>query len=213
MRRTDRNTPRKLTWRAGIVLETADGAGTFEMMRRTGMAKPTVWRWQERYLDEGVSGLKLDKTRPSRGPPLPREVRLKVIAKIVQEAPPNATQWSRASMAAAVGISPSSVGRIWADARLRPHIVKGFMVSNDPIFEEKVTEIVGLYLDPPDRAVVPCVDEKSQTVRPDLISAKAPLFLSPLQRPMNNSKFVKRLIMRTIVLSKSCPLTNRKGRF
>ena len=65
-------------------------------------------------------------------------------------------------MAEAVGISPSSVGRIWADAGLKPHIVKGFKVSNDPLFEEKVTEIVGLYLDPPDRAVVLCVDEKSQ---------------------------------------------------
>ena len=78
------------------------------------MSKPTVWRWQERYLDEGVAGLKRDKTRPSRVPPLPREVRLKVIAKTVQEAPPNATHWSRASMAEAVGISPPSVGRVWA---------------------------------------------------------------------------------------------------
>jgi transposase len=126
------------------------------------MSKPTVWRWQARYLDEGVPGLKRDKTRPSRVPPLPREVWLKVIAKTVQETPPNATHWSRATMAEAVGISPSSVGRIWADAGLKPHIVKGFKVSNDPMFEEKVTEIVGLYLDPPDRAVVLCVDEKSQ---------------------------------------------------
>jgi transposase len=160
--RTDRNTARKLAWRAGIVLETADGAGTVEVMRRTGMSKPTVWRWQERYLDEGVAGLKRDKTRPSRVPPLPREVRLRVITKTVQESPRNATHWSRALMAEAVGISASSVGRIWAEAGLRPHIVKGFKVSNDPMFEEKVTEIVGLYLDPPDRAVVLCVDEKSQ---------------------------------------------------
>jgi transposase len=158
----NRNTPRKLVWRADIVLAAADGQGTAEIMRRTGMSKPTVWRWQERYLDEGVPGLKRDKTRPTRVPPLPREIRLKVIAKTVQQAPPNATQWSRASMAEAVGISPSSVGRIWADAGLKPHIVKGFKVSNDPMFGEKITEIVGLYLDPPDRAVVLCVDEKSQ---------------------------------------------------
>ncbi|WP_438363096.1 helix-turn-helix domain-containing protein [Nioella halotolerans] len=82
----DRNTPRKLAWRADIVLATADGQGTVGIMRRTGMSKPTVWRWQERYLDEGVPGLKRDKTRPSRVPPLPREIRLKVIAKTVQEA-------------------------------------------------------------------------------------------------------------------------------
>ncbi len=171
----NRNTPRKLVWRAEIVLATADGHGTFEIMRRTGMSKPTVWRWQERYLDEGVPGLKRDKTRPSRVPPLAREVRLKVIAKTVQETPPDATHWSRALMAEAVGISPSSVGRIWADAGLKPHIVKGFKVSNDPLFEEKVTEIVGLYLDPPDRAVVLCVDEKSQIQALDRTQPGLPL--------------------------------------
>lgn len=83
-------------------------------MRRARTSKPTVWRWQERYLDEGVAGLKRDRTRPSRVPPLPMETRLKVIAKAVQETPPNATQWSRALMAGAMGISPSGVGRIWA---------------------------------------------------------------------------------------------------
>jgi transposase len=126
------------------------------------MSKPTVGRWQERYLDEGVPGLKRNKTRPSLEPPLPKEIRLKVIAKTVQESPPNATHWSRSLMAEAMGISPSSVGRIWADAGLKPHLTKEFKVSNDPMFEEKVTDIVGLFLDPPDRAVVLCVDEKSQ---------------------------------------------------
>lgn len=159
---SNRNTPRKLVWRAEIVLATADGHGTFEIMRRARTSKPTVWRWPARYLDEGVAGLKRDKTRPSRVPPLPQEVRLKVIAKTVQETPSNATHWSRALMAEAMGISPSSVGRIWAEAGLKPHVTKGFKVSNDPMFEEKVTDIVGLYLDPPDRAVVLCVDEKSQ---------------------------------------------------
>jgi transposase len=113
---TDRNTPRKVVWRAEIVLATADGCGTNEIMRRADMSKPTVWRWQARYLDEGVAGLRRDKTRPSRVPPLPRETRLKVITRTVQETPPNATHWSRALMAEAVGISPSSVGRIWAEA-------------------------------------------------------------------------------------------------
>jgi len=88
---TNRNTPRKLVWRAGIGLGTAEGHGSFEIMRRTGMSKPTVWRWQERYLDEGVRGLMRDRTRPSRVPPLLMETRLKVIAKTVKEAPPNAT--------------------------------------------------------------------------------------------------------------------------
>lgn len=117
----NRNTPRKLVWRAEVVLATADGHGTFEIMRRARTSKPTVWRWQERYLEEGVAGLKRDKTRPSRVPPLPMETRLKVIAKTVQETPPNATHWSRALMVETMGISPSSVGRIWADAGLKPH--------------------------------------------------------------------------------------------
>ena len=152
----DSNTLRKLVWRAEIVLATADCHGTNEIMRRASTSKPAVWRWQGRYLDKGLVGLMRDKTRPWRVPPLPRETRLKVIAKTVQESPPNVTHWSRALMAEAMGISPSSVGRIWAEAGLKPHLTKGFKVSNDPMFEEKVTDIVGLYLDPPERAVVLC---------------------------------------------------------
>ena len=178
--RANRNTPRKVVWRAEIVLATADGCGTNEIMRRAATSKPTVWRWQERYLDEGVAGLRRDKTRPSRVPPLPREMRLKVIAKTVQETPPNATHWSRAAMAEAVGISPSSVGRIWAEAELKPHLTRAFKVSNDPMFEDKVTEIVGLYLDPPDRAVGLCVDE-SETA--NATGSREPASANPGARP------------------------------
>jgi transposase len=103
------------------------------------------------------------------------ETRLKVIAKTVQEVPPNASHWSRTLMAEAMGISPSSVGRIWAEAGLKPHLTKRFKVSNDPLFEEKVTDIVGLYLDPPDRAVVLCVDEKSQIQALDRTQPGLPL--------------------------------------
>jgi len=147
-------------WRAEIVLATADGHGTNEIMRRTGMSKPTVWRWQERYIEEGVDGITRDKTRPSRVKPLSAEIRLKVIAKTANEAPPCATHWSRATIAAEMNISPSSVGRIWAAAGLKPHLVARFKISNDPAFEEKVTDVVGLYMNPPDRALVLCVDEK-----------------------------------------------------
>lgn len=172
---TNRNTARKLVWRAEIMLATADVHGTFEIMRRAKTSKPTVWRWQERYLDEGVVGLKRDKTRPSRVPPLPVETRLKVIAKTVQETPANATHWSRTLMAEAMGISPSSVGRIWAEVGLKSRLTKGFKVSNDPMFDEKVKDIVGLYLDPPDRAVVLCVDEKSQNQALDRTQPGLPL--------------------------------------
>jgi len=158
----DRNTPAKTVWRAKIVLATANGFGTSEIMRRTGKSKPCVWRWQERYIGEGVDGLLRDKTRPSRKPPLPEALKLAVLAKTANETPANATHWSRALMAAEIGISPSSVGRIWAEAGLKPHQIKTFKISNDPDFEEKVIDIVGLYMNPPDKALVLCVDEKSQ---------------------------------------------------
>ena len=175
----NRNTPRKLVWRAEIVLATADGQGTALIMRRARTSKPTVWRWQARYLAEGVAGLKRDRTRPSRVPPLPMETRLKVIARTVRETPPNATHWSRALMVEAMGISPSSVGRIWAEAGLKPHVIKGFKVSDDPMFEAKVMDIVGLHPDPPERAVglcvVLCVDERSQIQALDRTQPGLPL--------------------------------------
>jgi transposase len=158
----DRNSSRKAVWRAEIVLATADGCGTNEIMRRTGKSKPCVWRWQERYIEDGVDGLLRDKTRPSRVPPLPEKVKLTVLKKTANEMPANATHWSRTSMAKAVGISPSSVGRIWREAGLKPHRIDTFKVSNDPQFEEKVVDVVGLYMNPPDKAMVLCVDEKSQ---------------------------------------------------
>ena len=111
-------------------------------MRRSGTSKPAVWRWQERYINEGVDGLVRDKTRPPGIAPLAQAVRVAVLTKTVGETPRDATHWSRTSMAKAVGISPSSVGRIWAEAELKPHIVAKFKVSNDPLFEEKVTDIV-----------------------------------------------------------------------
>ena len=171
----DRNSNAKAVWRARIVLATADGHGTNAIMRLTGKSKPCVWRWQERYIAEGVDGLMRDKTRPAGRKPLSRKVRLKVLAKTANKTPANTTHWSRASMAAEMGISPSSVGRIWAEAGLKPHLVRRFKVSNDPLFEEKVTDVVGLYLNPPDRALVLCVDEKSQIQALDRTQPGLPL--------------------------------------
>ena len=92
-------------------------------------------------------GLLRDKTRPPGKKPLPATVKRKVLTKTASETPPNATHWSRALMAAEMGISPSSVGRIWTEAGLKPHLVRRFKISNDPQFEEKVTDVVGLYMD------------------------------------------------------------------
>jgi transposase len=171
----DRNSPRKHVWRAEIVLATADGLGTNEIMRCARVSKPCVWRWQERYIEEGVDGLLRDKTRPSRVPPLAPEIKVAVLTKTAQETPAETTHWSRASMAKATGISPSSVGRIWKEAGLKPHLTRSFKLSNDKQFEEKVTDIVGLYLDPPEKAVVLCVDEKSQILALDRTQPGLPM--------------------------------------
>ena len=158
----NRNSPRKWVWRAEIVLATADGLGANAVMRRTGKSKPCVWRWQERYTDEGVPGLLRDKTRPSRIAPLSAEKKLAIIEKTATEKPVNATHWSARKIAKAIGVSHRSVQRVWAGAGLKPHLVRTFKVSNDPNFAAKVVDVVGLYINPPERALVLCVDEKSQ---------------------------------------------------
>ena len=158
----DRNSPQKHVWRAGIVLATADGFGTAEIMRRTGKSKPCVWRWQERFMTEGVDGLLRDKTRPSRIPPLAPEMADRVVALTLTEPPAETTHWTAAMMAKAAGISVSSVQRIWRAHGLQPHRVRQFKLSNDPRFAAKLRDVVGLYLDPPAHAVVLSVDEKSQ---------------------------------------------------
>jgi transposase len=171
----DRNTPAKVVWRAKIILATANGLGTMAIMRETGKSKPCVWRWQERFMHEGVDGLLRDKTRPPGTPPLPESVRQKVLTKTASETPPDATHWSVRTMAKATGISRTSVQRIWKEAGLKPHLVKRFKISTDPMFEEKVTDVVGLYMNPPDRALVFCVDEKSQIQALDRTQPGLPL--------------------------------------
>jgi transposase len=158
----DRNSPQKHVWRARIILGTADGLGTGEIMRRSGKSKPCVWRWQERFMREGVPGLLRDKTRPARIPPLPQAAVDRVIELTVSEPPQEATHWTASTMAAAVGISPSSVLRIWRAHSLRPHRVRTFKLSKDPQFAAKLRDIVGLYVDPPAHAAVLSVDEKPQ---------------------------------------------------
>ncbi len=158
----DRNSPQKHVWRARIVLLTADGQGTTAVMRAVGKGKTVVWRWQERFMHEGVDGLTRDKTRPSRIPPLPAATVDHVVAMTNQAPPHEATHWTASAMAQATGISPSSVRRIWTRHGLQPHRVRSFKLSNDPKFAAKLKEVVGLYIDPPDHAVVLSIDEKSQ---------------------------------------------------
>jgi len=127
-----------------------------------GKGKTVVWRWQERFMHEGIQGLTRDKTRPSRIPPRPAETVDRVVVLTNQAPPHEATHWSAPAMAKTVGISPSSVRRIWMGQGLQPHRVRSFKISNDPRFADKLKDVVGLYVDPPAHAVVFSIDEKSQ---------------------------------------------------
>jgi transposase len=171
----DRNSPQKHVWRARIILLSADGLGTVEISRRTGKAKPTIWRWQERFMREGVAGLLRDKTRPARVAPLPQATIDRVIELTLAEPPHEATHWTAAALAGQTGISAGSVRRIWRAHGLQPHHVRRFKLSRDPPFAAKLRAVVGLYLDPPAHAVVLSVDEKSQIQALDRTQPGLPL--------------------------------------
>ena len=156
------NTAQKHVRRARIVRLAGDGIGTNEIQRRLRVSKPTIRRWRTRYVEAGVDGLCRDKTRPSGKAPLGAALVNRVLEKTVTETPPDATHWSLRTMAKAVGIAPSSVQAIWKTHGLKPHLVATFKLSNDPQFAEKIEDVVGLYLNPPERAIVLSVDEKSQ---------------------------------------------------
>jgi transposase len=158
----DRNSPQKHVWRARIVLLSSDGVGTLDIARRAGVAKPTVWRWQRRFLADGIAGLVREKSRPPGIAPLPAEIVTRVVALTSEPPPGEATHWTVRAMASAGGISRASVQRIWQAHGLQPHRVKTFKLSKDPAFAPKLRDIVGLYVDPPAHAVVLSVDEKSQ---------------------------------------------------
>ena len=158
----DRNAPQKHVWRARIILLSGDGVGTVEIMRRTGKAKTCVWRWQERFAEEGFEGLLYDKTRPSRIAPLAPEVAERVVALTLEDPPGETMHWTAGAMAASIGISASAVRRIWKAHGLAPHRWRRFKLSNDPQFVAKLRDVVGLYVDPPAHAMVLSVDEKSQ---------------------------------------------------
>ena len=137
------NSPQKHVWRARIVLLSADGVGTMAIQRRTGKGKPTIWRWQERFMAEGVDGLLHDATRPSGKPPLSPAVIERIIELTLNEPPVETTHWTCRAMANAAGVSHRSVQRIWAAHGLKPHRVRTFKLSNDPNFASKVQDIVG----------------------------------------------------------------------
>ena len=171
----DRNTPQKVVWRARIVLLAGEGLRATEVAARVGTSVLTVRRWRRRYAQAGVEGLLKDATRPPGRKPLSAVVIQQVVDKTLHEKPPRATHWSLRAMAAAVGLSRTSVQRIWQAHGLKPHRVKTFKLSTDKHFVAKVQDVVGLYLDPPDKALVLAVDEKSQIQALDRTQPGLPL--------------------------------------
>lgn len=171
----DRNTAQKHVWRSRIVLLTADGAGTNTIMREAGVTKTVVWRWQERFMTEGVDGLLRDKTRPPGRPPVPSDKVAEVVRLTQAEPPHEATHRTARAMAAACGLAVSTVQEIWKKHGLAPHRWRTFKLSNDPAFVTKLHDVVGLYVDPPAHAIVLSVDEKSQIQALDRTQAGLPM--------------------------------------
>lgn len=170
-----RRTPARLVLRARIVLLAADGKQDLEIARLLSVVPRTAARWRARFLHDGIVGLEHDAPRPGRTPSISVETVRLVIAKTTRQKPPHATHWSTRSMAAEAGISEASVRRIWHRHGLKPHRVQTFKLSNDRRFIEKLEDSVGLYLNPPEHALVLSLDEKSQIQALDRTQPGLPL--------------------------------------
>jgi transposase len=158
----DRNSRAKHVYRARIVLSAGDGLGSTRIARAVGKSEPTVRRWLARFTEVGIDGLLRDATRPPGRKPLAKGTVERVVQMTLHELPPDGTHWSARRLAKAVGIGHGAVQKIWAGHGLKPHLVRRFKLSSDPRFVEKLRDVVGLYLNPPDHALVLSVDEKSQ---------------------------------------------------
>lgn len=157
-----RNTAQKVVLRAKIVLKVMEGLKKKHIAEQLGTSRPTVNLWIQRYEEGGTEALQIDASRPGRKPKRSEEKEKVIVDATLHSKPANATHWSVRLMAEAQGVSRMAVHRIWRKYNLKPHLIKTFKISNDPNFVEKVKEIVGLYLNPPDKAMVLCIDEKSQ---------------------------------------------------
>jgi transposase len=153
----------------------ADGVRSQDIARDLDISRPTVQLWRERFLSLRLEGLEKDAPRPGRIPSIPEKTVRAVIQATLHTTPPNATHWSTRSMAKAHGLSQATIRRIWNQHHLKPHLVKTFKLSRDKYFVEKLYDVVGLYLNPPDKSLVLCVDEKSQIQALDRTQPGLPL--------------------------------------
>jgi transposase len=171
-----RTTPRRVVERARIVLASADGEPGEAICAAVGVSRPTVTRWLDRYAAEGLPGLLADRPRSGRPKQISATEEARIVAKTLNEAPPDGgTHWSTRLMARATGLHPTTISRLWRTHGLKPHQIAYFKISTDPDFVAKLRDVVGLYLDPPKRAVVFSMDEKSQIQALDRTQPGLPL--------------------------------------
>jgi transposase len=183
-----RSTPARLVQRARIMLAAAAGLQNDEIADQLGCTRRTVGTWRNRFAERRLSGIEKDAPRGGRTASVRAAVEPEIIAKTTQETPTNATHWSVRTMAAEVGVSYSTVQRVWRDNGLKPHLAKTFKVSNDPRFAEKLVDVVGLYLNPPEHALVLSCDEKSQIQALDRRQKSLPLFPGRLKTMTHDYK-------------------------
>lgn len=176
-----KTTPARLVVRAQIVLLAAAGRKSQEIAAQLKVPEKTISKWRNRFATDRLAGIERDAPRGGRTPSVRSAKEAEVIALTTQKTPPNATHWSVRTMAEVAGVSKSTVQRIWRDNGLQPHRTKTFKVSNDPQFAEKLVDVVGLYLDPPEHALVLSCDEKSQIQALDRTQKSLPLFPGRLQ--------------------------------
>ena len=183
-----RTTSQQLALRAKIVLACASGLSNTEVSGQTGVSRPTVGKWRQRFLDHGLEGL-TDQPRPGAPCQISDRKVEEVITRTLETTPAKATHWSTRSLAKEVGLSHQAVARIWRAFGLQPHRTETFKLSTDPFFVEKVRDVVGLYLNPPDHAVVLCLDEKSQV---QALNRSQPIFpLRPGQAQRMTHDYVR----------------------
>jgi transposase len=183
-----RTTPARLVLRAKIVLLAAAGRMNKDIAAelRTGMK--TVCQWRSRYVRQGLAGVEKDAPRGGRPATGSVAVAAEIVRKTTTETPAAATHWSTRTLAAELGVSPSMVQRVWKANNLQPHRVKTFKLSNDPQFAEKLVDVVGLYLNPPENSVVLCVDEKSQIQALDRTQKSLPIYPGRLKTMTHDYK-------------------------
>jgi transposase/DNA-binding MarR family transcriptional regulator len=170
-----RSTPARLVLRAKIVLRGAKGNQNNDIASELGVDRSIVGRWRSRFAQHGLAGIEKDAPRSGRKPAKRNKLARLIIKKTTNERPSNATHWSTRSLAKKLGVSQSMVHRVWKANGLKPHLGRTFKVSNDPHFVEKLIDVVGLYLDPPEHALVLCADEKSQIQALDRTQPGLPL--------------------------------------